>query len=58
MGFLLDQTGGGGSLESAVPISTATYAVTVGHGGQAPTGMNRAGNDGGDSICCGADRNC
>ena len=45
-----DQTGGGGSLESAVPISTATYAVTVGHGGQAPTGMNRAGDDGGDSV--------
>ena len=45
-----DQTGGGGSLESAVPISTATYAVTVGHGGQAPTGMNRAGDNGGDSV--------
>ena len=34
----IDQTGGGGSLESAVPISAATYTITVGEGGRGTWG--------------------
>ena len=34
----VDQTGGGGSLESAVPISVGTYTITVGTGGRGTWG--------------------
>ena len=40
----VDQTGGGGSLESAVPISAATYTITVGEGGRGTWGEGPNGN--------------
>jgi len=40
----VDQTGGGGSLESAVPISAATYTITVGEGGRGTWGEGPDGN--------------
>ena len=46
----VDETGGGGSLESSVPIAVASYSITVGQGGMAPLGMQRAGLQGGDSV--------
>ena len=46
----VDETGGGGSLEAAVPIIVDSYQITVGQGGMAPVGMNRAGLQGGNSI--------
>ena len=42
----VDQTGGGGSLESAVPISTGTYTITVGTGGRGNWGEGPNGDIG------------
>ena len=42
----VDQTGGGGSLESAVPISAATYTITVGEGGRGTWGEGPNGSIG------------
>jgi hypothetical protein len=46
----VDETGGGGSLESSVPIGVDSYSITVGQGGMAPLGMQRAGLQGGSSV--------
>ena len=52
----VDQTGGGGSLESAVPISAATYTITVGQGGRGTWGEGPNGDiatSGSDSSIAG-----